>query len=39
MRGVAEERKDDVLVEAIEDAIANATFMDSGMFGWFDTNQ
>jgi hypothetical protein len=39
MRSVAEERNDDVLVEAIEDAIANATFMDSGMFGWFDTNQ
>lgn len=39
MRSVAEERNDDVLVEAIEDAVANATFMDSGMFGWFDTSQ
>lgn len=37
IREVAEEIGDEDLIEAIEDALANANFMDSGMFGLYDS--
>jgi HEAT repeat protein len=36
VRDVAEEADDEDLLEAIDDALANVSFADGGVFGWYD---